>query len=176
MVRNSLLQCLLLCALESVARVAVAADGSCIGFKWDITRERALFATVAETVTSGTDVASAPLVMPDRLYELAIRPQAQVAFEVPPGKKVPIEGASAGLARLRLPTAGKYRISIDQSFWIDVVADNHLVAAEDFQGRPGCHTPHKIVLYSLPGGEELLLQLSGAVGSHVRLTIVPSVR
>ncbi|MBV8210077.1 MAG: hypothetical protein JO133_08435 [Burkholderiaceae bacterium] len=164
---------LIFLTLFAGARAALAADDACAGFKWDVTRERVLFATAAEAVTAGTDVASAPLLIPDRLYELATPPQQEVKFQVAPGKTTPIEGASAGLARLRLSTTGEYRISLDQSSWIDVVADNHLVAAEDFQGRRGCHTPHKIVLYWLPSGEDLILQLSGAVAPHVRLTIVP---
>jgi hypothetical protein len=81
-------------------------------------------------------------------------------------------GTRQTIQRMRNRT-GKYRIWLDQSFWIDVIEDRHLVAAEDFQGRPGCSSPHKIVLYSLSGGRDLILQLSGGVGSHVRLTIVP---
>ena len=163
----------ILLALFAAARATQAADDPCTAFKWDVARERVLFATAAEAVKAGADVASAPLLIPDRLYELAMLPHQQVTFQVPPGKARHVEGASAGLARLRLPTAGEYRIALDQSYWIDVVDGNHLVAAGDFQGRPGCQAPHKIVLYSLPGGDELTLQLSGPAASAVRLTIVP---
>jgi hypothetical protein len=166
------LQWLIPFVFGSLARAGLAAD-ACAEFRWDVSRERALFATMAEAVTTGKDVVSAPWVVPDRLYELAVAPQDQVTFEASPGKKGRVEGASAGLLRLHLSTAGEYRISIDQGFWIDVVAEQHIVAAEDFQGRPGCRAPHKIVLYSLPGGKDLTLQLSGAVGSQLRLTITP---
>jgi len=164
---------LILLHLFADARAAPAAEDSCAGFKWDITRERVLFAAAAEAVTAGADIASAPRLMPEQLYELAIAPQQKVKFQVAPGKTKFIEGASGGLVRLHLPTSGEYRISLDQSSWIDVVAANHLVTAEDFQGRPDCRAPHKVVLYSLPAGEDLILQLSGAVESHVRVTIIP---
>jgi hypothetical protein len=160
-------------ALAAAARAALAADGPCAGFKWDVAHEHALFATAAEALPAGKDVASAPSLVPDRLYELTVAPQEQVGFALPPGKKAPVEGASAGLARLHLAGAGDWRISLDQGFWVDVVAGPELLAVRDFQGRPNCQAPHKIVLYRLPGGQDLILQFSGAAASRVRVTITP---
>jgi hypothetical protein len=51
------------------------------------------------------------------------------------------------------------------------VADGKMIESADFQGRPGCLAPHKIVQYSLAAGRDLLLQLSGAVSPGARLTI-----
>jgi hypothetical protein len=162
---------LILWALGTAAAVAWADDDPCAGFAWDVSGEQALFATWPQAAVAGEDAVSAPLLVADHLYELALVPQEQVKFAAPPGKKARVDGASAGLARLHLAGAGDYRISLDRPFWIDVVADQQLIAAADFQGRPGCQKPHKIVLYSLPGGQDLVLQLSGAVGNRVRLTI-----
>jgi len=169
--RRSHWRWLILWALSTAAGVACATDDPCAGFTWDVRGEQALFATWPEAAFAGNDAASAPLLVADRLYELALASQEQVKFAAPPGKKAPVDGASAGLARLHLPTTGDYRISVDRPFWIDVVADGQLIASRDFQGRPGCQRPHKIVLYSLPGGQDLMLQLSGAVGTRARLTI-----
>ena len=171
--RCRFLRCFLFLAFFSTAGEALAADDLCSGFRWDVGREHRLFLTTAETVTAGKDVASAPLLLPDRLYELTVTLQQEVQFALAPGKKTPIAGASAGLARVHLPAAGEYRVSLDQGFWVDVVEENRLVTAEDFPGRPGCRTPHKIVVYSLPGEKDLILQLSGAAGSHLQLTITP---
>jgi hypothetical protein len=160
-------------ALAAAARAPLAADDACAGFKWDVAHEHALFATAAEALSAGIDVASAPSLAPDRLYELAVAPQDQVKFALPPGRKAPVQGASAGLARLHVAGAGDWRISLDQGFWVDVVAGPELLAARDFQGRPDCQAPHKIVLYRLPGGQDLILQFSGAAASHVRVAITP---
>ena len=169
--RTSHWRWLILWALGTAAGVTWADDDPCAGFAWDVSGEQALFATWPQAAFAGEDAVSAPLLAADHLYELALVPQEQVKFAAPPGKKARVDGASAGLARLHLASAGDYRISIDRPFWIDVVADQQVIAAADFQGRPGCQKPHKIVLYSLPGGQDLVLQLSGAVGTRARLTI-----
>ena len=159
--------------LIALAGATSAAEDPCAAFSWDVRHERSLFATAAAPVAAGKDAASAPSLAPERLYELTLAPQQQVTFAVAPGRKTPVDGSSAGLARLRLSTATDVRVSIDQGFWIDVVAGHELIAAKDFQGRKDCQAPHKIVAYSLPGGQDLILQLSGAIGSTVRLTITP---
>lgn len=173
MMQSWRLRPMILWSLGAAARAALAADDPCSGFRWDVGHEHALFATVPERVSAGKDAESAPALALDRLYELALTPQQQVAFVVSPGKKMSADGASAGLARLRLTAAGDYRVSLNQGFWVDIVADHQLIASSDFQGRRECDAPHKIVVYSLPGGRDLILQLSGSAGSGVRLTITP---
>jgi hypothetical protein len=173
MMRSTGLRWIILCALGAVAHAACAADDPCASFGWDIGRERALFAGVAQALPAGKDAESAPELVPDKLYEIALTPHDQVKFSATPGKRMPVDGASAGLAHLHLTSAGDYRISLDQGFWIDVVSQHQLVASKDFQGRHGCQTPHKIVLYSLPAGQDLILQFSGANSSRLRVAITP---
>jgi len=48
-----------------------------------------------------------------------------------------------------------------------------MIASADFQGRPGCLAPHKIVQYQLPAGRQLTLQFSAAASAQLRLTITP---
>jgi hypothetical protein len=105
------------------------------------------------------------------LYHLQLGPQGQVTMLLAPGKNSVIDGGYAGLARLQLQQSGAYRISLDQSAWIDVVADGHMIDSAAFQGRPGCLAPHKIVQYLLPAGRELLLQFSAAAGPYLRVAI-----
>jgi hypothetical protein len=170
--REALLCLMFALSLLSLASQSAMAlqDDPCAGFSWNVAHERALFATAPESLTAGRDATSTPVLMPDRLYELRLGSQSQVALLVPPGKKVIPEGSFAGMARLRLQ-AETYRVSVDQSLWIDVVADGRMIESADFQGRAGCLAPHKIVQYSLPAGQELLLQLSAGVGPRARLTI-----
>jgi len=91
--------------LSAPAPQAFAQD-PCGGFKWDVSKERALFATSERATPAGKDAAAAPGVEPNRLYQLQLLPQAQVAFSLPPGKKQSADGSYAGLAahfaRLRL--------------------------------------------------------------------------
>jgi hypothetical protein len=151
---------------------ASSADDPCAAFGWNVARERALFATAAQRMAAGKDAPAAPRISTDRLYDLTLVAQDQVHFGVaPPGKQPRCESAFAGVVRLRLSAPGLYRFSLDQAAWIDVVAADQPIAAEDFQGRSGCQAPHKIVQFVLPAGRDLVLQLSGAQGPLVRLAV-----
>ncbi|MDB6085659.1 MAG: hypothetical protein JWN43_3540 [Gammaproteobacteria bacterium] len=151
--------------------VPAAAADPCAGFKWDVSKERALFNGPATSLTAGRDAASAPSIGADRLYRMQLVPQDQVAFALPPGKKMLTDGAFAGLAALDLERPGDYRVSLDVPFWIDVVADGKLAATKDFQGQQSCDAPHKIVEFDLTGATHFVLQLSGSVKATVRLTV-----
>lgn len=154
-----------------------AADDPCAGFKWDVGRERALFAGTPQSVSGATDAAAAPAVALDRLYEMQLVPQAEVAFAAPPGRRNRPADARAGMAVVHIVTPGTYRISLDAPVWVDVVAKDGLIKAEDFQGAHGCQAPHKIVAFELPAAGAYVVQVSAALPERVRLAItVPPVR
>jgi hypothetical protein len=156
--------------LASAAAPALGAD-TCTDFKWDVSKERALFTGPAASLVSGANVKSAPVIVPNRLYQLQLMPQGRVHFAAVPGKKTPPAGANAGLARLKLPESGSYRVAIDAQFWIDVASKGSLLPAKDFQGQNGCSAPHKIVVFDLSGTDAFILQLSSAASDRVRVTI-----
>jgi hypothetical protein len=168
--------CLLLAAvLASVTAAPSLAADPCAGFKWDVSKEHALFGGSASPLAAGKDVASAPMIATNRLYELTLTPQDQVAFALPPGKKMLTDGAYAGLAAFKVNAPGAYRVSVDVPFWIDVVAGGKLVATKDFQGQPSCDAPHKIVEYELLAPvQPFVLQVSGSTKATVRLTVTQS--
>jgi hypothetical protein len=157
----------------SVAATAVLADDSCGEFAWDVTRERALFGAEPRSLPAGQDVSSAPELTLDRLYQLTLSPRASVTFVVTPAKKARTDGSLAGLGRLTVESSGNYRVSLDQPVWVDVVLNGKLLRSGDFQGRPGCKAPHKIVEFALPAGV-VQLQISGAVDPIVRVTVTRS--
>jgi hypothetical protein len=160
-----LLLALLLCGQ------AAPAD-ECAGFKWDVRQEQALFAGPSVALTAGKDLASAPAVATDKLYQLQLLPQATVAFALAPGKSIPPDGVYAGLATLKLAQPGHhYRVALDLPFWIDAVANGKLATAVDFQGQRGCDAPHKIVEFDLDGAKDVVLQLSGAGKPIVHLSV-----
>jgi len=166
-----MLRAVLILAVTAVAGPGLAQENPCEGFSSNVSHERALFAATATPLTAGTTLQTAPLLSSDRLHDLQLSLQAQVSFAAPPGKSRPGDGAYAGLARLHLAQSGSYRISLDQSAWIDVIDAGQPIASGDFQGRPGCHAPHKIVQFALPAAHELLIQLSGAQDMHLKLTV-----
>jgi hypothetical protein len=138
----------------SVTATVVRADDPCGEFAWDVTRERALFG--AEP------------------YQRTLSPQANVTFAVTPAKKARTDGSLAGLGRLTVDTSGNYPVSLDRPVWVDVVSNGTLLRSRDFQGRPGCQAPHKIVEFVLPAGVALQLQISGAADPVVRVTVTRS--
>ena len=162
---------ILLTALLGAAVAPAMADETCVDFKWDVSRERALFAGPATPLTAAADPKAAPVILPNHLYEVRLQPQETVAFAATPGKKNPRLGSHAGVLAFKIPTSGSYRVAIDMPFYIDVVSNGALVAATDFQGQRGCPSPHKIVVFDLKGTRPLFLQLSSADPDSVRLTI-----
>jgi hypothetical protein len=162
-----------LLTLGLATHTAHSDEDPCAGFSWNVAPERALFASAPQSVSAGRDAPSAALLAPGRLYQLQLAPQGQVHLRLPPGKKTQSNGGYAGLARLQVAQPGTYRVSMDQGAWIDVVADGQMIASSDFQGRPGCTAPHKIVQFLLPAGHELLLQFSAASAPMLRVAITP---
>ena len=148
-----------------------SADDACDHFAWDVTRVRAAFATPVTALAAATAPGTMPMLEPDRLYELTLAPQRQVAFVKPPDKKALPDGAFAGLVHLHVPAAGKYRVAMDNGFWIDVIAGGQFVATDDFTGNRECSAPRKMVQYLLPAGNDLVLQFSGASAPKVRVTL-----
>jgi hypothetical protein len=162
---------LILIAIAAAGATRALADDPCLGFKWDVRQEHALFGGAPAALSAGKDLPSAPTIVAGRLYALQLAPQTAVSFAVAPGKKNPTDGAYAGLAVLKLAAAGDYRVSLDVPAWIDVAADGKLAAVEDYQGVHSCDAPHKIVVFNLAGASQFILQLSGAPQAAIRLTV-----
>jgi hypothetical protein len=160
-----------LLATALAAAAPALGDESCVDFKWDVSQERALFEGSPTPVAAAADPKSAPALQLNHFYELRLVKQEQVSFVVTPGKRSPRAGSYGGLVTFKIPASGSYRIAIDMPFWIDVVSNGALVAANDYQGQHGCSSPHKIVQFDLLGTRPFFLQLSNAAPDSVRLTI-----
>lgn len=158
-------------ALTFVLLSASAFASECEGFKWDVSREKALFTATPRIITAVADAARSPVVQTEALYELRLLPQERLSLAVAPSKKSIADGASAGLVRFRVPETGAYRVALDRGFWIDVVADGKTVPSTDFSGSPQCRAPRKIVMYTLPAAQDLVLQFTGAVDPQLRFAI-----
>ena len=145
---------------------------ACIDFKWDVRQERALFAQQPMEANAGTDLKSAPALTPGHLYRLKLNPQAGVKFEATPAKAAGAD-AFAGIAVLKVPKDGSYRVSLEIPLWIDVVSNGALLEAKDYQGQPNCNAPHKIVVFDLAHAQSLVLQMSRASSDTVMVTLTP---
>jgi hypothetical protein len=172
MIRNAVIAIVLALVLGPHGKTF--ADDACVDFKWDVTRERGLFAGSSTSLSAGADSTSAPVMQLNHLYALKLMPQEHVTFAATPGKKTPSAGSNAGVVKFKIPASGSYRAAIDMPFWIDVVSNGALAAAKDFQGQHGCSAPHKIVEFELVGTRPFFLQLSNAAADSVRLTITAS--
>ena len=153
---------------------AAPADDGCVDFKWDVSKERALFAGTPTALTGGKDAQSAPAVVPNRLYKVRLQSQDQVAFAASPARRAENTIVYAGLAVLKISMPGSYRISIDLPFWIDVVSNRTPVAARDYQGQQACRAPHKILEFELTGAQPFVLQFSNGVSDSVLLAVTPA--
>jgi CxxC motif-containing protein (DUF1111 family) len=160
-----------LAALALVLSATSAFAAKCDGFKWDISREKALFATEPVALSAKADAMRAPAVKPETLYALRLLPQEQVNLVAPPSKTSIADGASAGMVRFRVARSGTYRVALDLGFWVDVIADGKPIASTDFSGSPDCRAPRKVVMYALPADQDLVLQFSGAVEPQLRFAI-----
>ena len=169
--RSLALAILLGTGLASAAAAQTLLDDPCAGFKWDVSKERALFSSSAVAQAAGKDGESAPVVLPNRLYQLALKPLEQVSFPAPPGKKPSDPATFAGIAALQIPSSGSYRISVDLPLWIDVAVNGERVPAKDYEGQRSCDAPHKIVEFDLDAKKPLLLQFSGATQGTLRVAV-----
>jgi len=154
-----------------VLSTAAAADDPCAAFTWDVHHERELFAAAPQSVAAAAKLAAAPALAAEHLYALQLMQQSQVIFAVPPGKHRSADGPYAGLARVTVPQAGAYRISLDAPLWVDLLVNGGALTARDFQGRPGCSAPHKVVEFELPANTPLTLQFSGAQSATVKIAV-----
>jgi hypothetical protein len=156
-------------ALVSGAGAAPDAD-PCGGYKWDVSKERALFASTAQPLAAGESAEKSAAIEPGRLYAIDLKPAAAVTFPASPGKSAPREGTYAGVLVLKAPP-GKYRVAVDQPLWVDIVSDGKLLAPTDYEGVHGCNAPRKIVIFLLDGGDRWTLQISAADHSAARLSV-----
>jgi hypothetical protein len=162
---------MLLALLVAGGALPALADNDCMDFKWDVSKERTLFAQAPVELTAGKDPKSAPGIAPNRLYKLRLAVQDRVVFSTTPGKNTTATPAFAGLATLRIETPGSYRIALDVPLWIDVVSNGNLLHPTDYQGQHACSAPHKIVVFDLAGTQPVILQFSNAFQDDVLLTV-----
>lgn len=143
----------------------------CDGFTWNVSHELDVLAQPSTSLNAGRDVKSLAHVDLEKRYAVKLLPQSGVKF-VAKVSKPTLEGdAQAGLLTFRTAKAGKYRVSITTSHWLDVVDNGNLVVSREFQGQRGCEQVRKVVEFELTGNHDFVLQLSGGTDANVGLAI-----
>lgn len=144
-------------------------DDRCSHFRFPADAERRLFAgPVGTTAVAGRRPGRGPVLALGRLYQLRLKPFPGVRLAGPPFVD-PGPGSYAGLARFTVPATGRYRVSADGAVWLDLVVDGVSRPALGFSGSPGCFAPHKIVVFALEAGQDVVVQVTGSGRETLRL-------
>ncbi len=169
MLRSALLLFLL---LSPPAHAMAGPAAGCDAFGWNLARELALLeAPGSQSAGDPRIAARAPRLDLDRHHALGLPRQAEVALAATPARPPRDAKARAGLFVFRVPAAGAYRVSLSRALWVEVVDDGGALPARAFQGRHGCASLRKSVVFDLEPGRDLLLQLDGGRDAEVGVVI-----
>lgn len=148
-----------------------APAGSCDSYTWDVSKERALFATTPTVVVASAEMKGAPRLRVGQLYELHLSPSPQIG-RLPGDSPPPVK--YAGLASVQIATSGRYHISVDNNAWVGTVSDIVANIPKGFQGAIACTAPRKLVDFDLSAGKIYTVQISVSPTATMRLSITPT--
>src|SRR5258706_2728301 len=149
---------------------AAAQDPACEQFNWPVKREQAAFATtVLPVIPSGATLDA----LPERGIILALKPNTQVAFALPPARQPKNADSSSGVIAIsNVPKAGSYQVTTSAEGWIDVAQNGKAIAATAHTGRRDCADVRKSVRFDLQPGA-VTIQLSGVDSKSVKVAVLP---
>jgi hypothetical protein len=125
--------------------------------------------TISATTTSD---AANPVIEPGQAVMLQLHPDHEVGFVTLPSGQGE-ESSFAGLATLRITTAGRYLVGVSEPAWIDIADHGLPVATVAFGPGPQCSGIRKGVSFDLPAGM-LILELSGNLTDRIGVTLIPT--
>ena len=147
----------------------------CTAFTWDLSREFAAMRAPATRVNAVPRESGNPSWLElGRHYSATLLPQDSVTFVQPPGRQRKSDQPMAGLLYFKTGKAGRYRIALTTSHWIDALDGAHVIDSTSHQGRAGCELLHKVVEFELPANRAITLQISGQDAATVGVTVNPS--
>jgi hypothetical protein len=157
-------------ALPGRGPAAAQEKPACEQFAWSVHREQALFsAPDLKTVPAG-----AALTPQDRATALELRPNAEVAYVLPPGRQPKTADSYGGVISFPdLPKAGPYQVTASAEAWIDVIQNGKAAESAAHTGKRDCADIRKSVRFELEAGP-VTLQLSGAPVKIIKLAVLPA--
>lgn len=110
--------------------------------------------------TANSAALAAAMLPPGKAVAVVLSPLSGVNFALTPAH-APAEGGFAGLLRVAIAQAGRYRIALGSAAWIDLIRDGAALTPVAFGHGPTCSTIRKQVDFDLTPGT-YTLQLSGS--------------
>jgi hypothetical protein len=142
---------------------------ACEQFTWSIKREQALFgAADLRTVASGAMLDA----VPERGIALELKPNASVAYVLPPERQPKLPDSSGGVVSAPVSKAGPYQVTTNAEAWLDVIQNGKPVASTAHSGRRDCADIRKSVRFDLEPGT-VTIQLSGVDSKLIKLAVLP---
>jgi hypothetical protein len=164
----------LLLSFAAVPPVFAHTAEDCTAFTWDLSREFAAMRAPATPVSAMPRKSRHPSWLElGRHYSATLLPQNAVKFVLPPGRQRKSGQPMAGLLYFRTEKAGRYRIALTTSHWIDALDGANVIDSTSHEGRSGCGLLHKVVEFELPANRAITLQISGQDAATVGITVNP---
>jgi len=145
--------------------------GDCMNYRWDMSRELAMWEATAQSVAAAASAEAPPTVELSTRYAVSLVPHDDVVFVVTPEKDRGGSDRFSGILRVTVPEDGLYRVSASSGIWIDAVSNGEVIKSSGFEMQTKCSTVFKSVAYRLSKGDSTVLQLSGNRTSAVDIAI-----
>lgn len=101
---------------------------------------------------------------------ITLLPDGAVRFATPPEQVRSRPGGHSGIVSVRIPAAGKWRVSAGSPVWIDLAGPGGRAVSTAHGHGPACSSIRKFVDFDLQPGD-YVLQLSGNPGADLRLLL-----
>lgn len=149
-----------------------SAPTGCAAFKWPLDKERKAFEDAGlESVASGTARGG----WKEQAFALALQPEAEVPFTLPPRKRKQDAGSphSGAIVAFAAPeAAGTYQVTLSGEGWIDLVQQGASLKSADHSGVKDCPGLRKSLRFAV-GQAPVVLQISGAPAGSIKVAIRP---
>jgi hypothetical protein len=137
----------------------------CDKFKWPLDKERALLAHAAPLASGGE--------LPPTLtaaVKVALVPVAEAKLPVA-SSRAPKPDTYAGFVRVTAPVkAGRYKVTLTDNAWIEVVQDGQNLKTGAFSGVHGCEGLRKSVKFDLTAAP-LVITLSNMTAKEIGVVV-----
>ncbi|MSQ59493.1 MAG: hypothetical protein EXR36_07580 [Betaproteobacteria bacterium] len=165
---------MMLCLTSLLSRAAQhehPANAGCDQYPWDMNREWSLMITDQVPMKSAAAMDPESRFIPlDRRVQFALHPSERVRLAAVP-EKTNAGITYAGMGLIRLPFGKKYRISVNQHAWINVIGPKGSVPASKFAMLEGCERLVKTVIFPLESETDYWVQISGSAQPEIALLI-----
>ncbi|WP_082543472.1 hypothetical protein [Sphingomonas sp. Leaf339] len=125
--------------------------------------------SAATPIVAAASVGAAPALPVGASRQAALPPAAQVTYRVAPANRGSVD-SRGGLFAFTAPAAGRYRVALGSSAWIDVVGGGKAIDPAAHGHGPACSDVRKMVDFDLRPGR-YLLQIAGSDAASLRLMV-----